>query len=154
MDIQRVNSVIERAILNLQVEETEALFEFSVPTPAAVAKRTGMKLPRKPRAKKAPDAVSVAFWIMYLNHKLTRWDMQMSARERSPNIYRMGHLLNASRLVEKKVFGIQGESDHKSIERFRKAMKSEFEKGFPPIVAVDKAIDKYWTSGKRPKIGK
>lgn len=45
MDIQRVNSVLERAILGLQEGEIDRLWEFSVPSPADVARRTGMPLP-------------------------------------------------------------------------------------------------------------
>lgn len=45
MDIQRVNVVLERAILGLQEGEAEHLWEFTVPSPMDVARRTGMPLP-------------------------------------------------------------------------------------------------------------
>ena len=45
MDIEKVNYVLERAIIGLQVEEIEALYEkFKVPTPQQMHKKTGMAL--------------------------------------------------------------------------------------------------------------
>lgn len=45
MDIQRANYVLEKAILHLQAEEVEALWErFKVPTPKQMHKKYGMAL--------------------------------------------------------------------------------------------------------------
>lgn len=150
MDIQRVNYVIERAIMALQMDEEEGLFEFSVPTPVEMSKRSGMKLPRKSRKTKEEPRTPVGFWSIFLGHKLTQWDM----RQRDTNPYRMGHLLGAANKVDAKVKGVMKSTDDADIEKFRKAMKSEFERDFPPVKQVSKAIDKYLMTRKRPKIGK
>jgi hypothetical protein len=49
MDIERVNHIIETAIIGLQTEEIELLWErFAVPSPMQVAKKTGMALTVSP----------------------------------------------------------------------------------------------------------
>lgn len=178
MDIQRVNSVLVKAIEGLQAGEVEHLWEFSVPSPADVARRTGMPLPaykpptpgamhaktgmpltkkkpgRKPGRKAAPKApVNVNFWLAFLNHKLTRWDMTLSKRERVPNIYRLGHLLGASEKVEKDMRGLGHRDDDSALDALRKSLGRRFEHGFPPIKAVLKAMDTYLKTGRRPKLG-
>jgi len=154
MDIQRVNHVIEQAIMALQAEEVEALFEFSVPTPVEVAKRTGMKLPKKSRKAKEQGKPDLGFWMMYFTGKLTAFDEKLSARERTPNIYRMGHYLKAAQKAEAYVKNLKGSTNDAALEKFRKALKREFESDFPPLKSMDKAIDKYFMTRKRPKYGK
>jgi hypothetical protein len=168
MDIQAANHVLTKAILTIEEQELPWLLEFAVPSPLEVHKKTGMPLPkgmmpkkprkpRKPRAKKEQPKATVAFWSTYLVHKLTRYDMQVSKREAKRghvNIYRMGHLLAAAQKVDKAVKSVENSDDPKDIKRFEAAMNREFERDFPPIKAVRKALDKYRSTGKRPKIGK
>jgi len=157
MDIQRVNHVIEKAIIFLQEEESEALFELEVPSPADVAKRYGLKSPKPRKQKKQPEA-SVEFWNLYLSGKLVAYDRKESAKEMKRggmgNIYRMGHLLKAAQKVEAETKSFAQSSSSEDIEKFRKSMNRNFHSTFPPIKAVNKAIDRYYTTGKRPKYGK
>lgn len=177
MDVERVNYILEKAIIGFQADELEALQEFKVlspgemsartgmklpksiepagssykvPTPAQMKKKVGMRLPRKPRKPKAQAEATVEFWQMYLIGKLTQYD----TKQRDRNIYRLGHLLGAAQKVEDETKGVSKQSSEAAIEQFRKSMNRHFISTFAPVRAVNKAIDRYYMTGKRPKYGK
>ena len=164
MNIEQVNDVLNRAIVFFQSEEIEGLFEagFTVPTPAQMHQKHGMLLPGEPKKKRAPRKKKMAapanidFWLVYLEHKLVRQDMAETKREAKmsgrSNIYRLGHLLGALEKVRSKVKMLGAREDKESIEKFRSAMNKHFIDTSPPIKAVNKAIDKFLTTGKRPLI--
>ena len=87
---------------------------------------------------------------MYLVGKLTQYDM----KQRDRNIYRLGHLLGAAQKVEDETRAISKQSSEEAIETFRKAMNKHLISTFAPVRAVNKAIDRYYKTGKRPKYGK
>jgi hypothetical protein len=167
MNIERVNYVLERAILELQDDEIENLLEkaaFKVMSPAQMSKKHGMILPdeplpkkkRAPRKKKPKAPVTVDFWYKYLGHKLTRYDMAETKREMKrsgrSNIYRLGHLLKALGKVKDDINSIRDQEGAEALEKFRKSMNSRFHSTFAPIRAVNKAVDKFLSTGKRPQI--
>jgi len=104
----------------------------------------------KARELKTQDEATVGFWNLYLMGKLTAWDR----KQRDGNIYRMGHLSDAAFNVQMDTKSIENQSSYAAIEKFRKAMNRRFETNFPPIKAMNKAIDRYHMTGKRPKYGK
>jgi len=157
--------VLTKAILIVEENDLPWLFEFAVPSPMEVHKKTGMPLPksmmpkkpRKPRTPKPSQDATIDFWSIYLTHKLIAYDRKESAKEAKRghvNIYRTGHLLGAAQKVSDAVKGMGDRHDEEALKKFSAAMNRFFEPSFSPIKAVQKAMDKYISTGKRPKIGK
>jgi hypothetical protein len=165
MDIQRVNAVLEKAIVSFQEDEIEAMAEataigqssYDVPGPTKKGTPRKRRASAKPRVVKNPknDAPpTVDFWRMQLVSYITQYDMKVSRRERSPNIYRLGHLLGAAQRAEDKTKGLGGRDDEASLKKYLAAVKREFEPDFPPLKRFEKAVNKYLSTGRRPKYGK
>lgn len=86
---------------------------------------------------------TVAKYLEVLSHELVRYDVATSAREMKrgrANIYRLGLLMGALQRVRDDVGGQLSDSEEAKA-RFRLAMYSHFEQGFPPVKKVVKQLE-------------
>lgn len=112
---------------------------------------------------------TVKNFIAVLISKLTQFDQKISMKERNPNIYRIGHFLEAAHKVEEdlKAVGLHGGETMtieiadalKKILRKRFILRQDrttFEKtdkfDLPPINTLVKQVDAYLTKGKNPSL--
>lgn len=102
-------------------------------------------------------------FVAVMISKLTRYDQRLAAKERYPNIYRIGHYLGAAHKVEADLgdHGFKGDEivTAENASLLKKIFRSRFtthpitgESDFPPIKAVIKQIDDYVTKGKNPSL--
>lgn len=77
MDTQQINYIIEKAIIGLHSGEIEALFEFTIPTPMQMAKKTGM--PTTMTAQEALEGLNRTMAV------LVRGTGKLTSAERTPN---------------------------------------------------------------------
>lgn len=103
-----------------------------------------------------PVEPTVKGFITILVANLTQYDMVASAREAkgrgSVNIYRLGHLLEASQKMEDRLKPILGSSSPDDLRTLKKEILGKaFLPDFPPAKKTAKAIDKYLADGKAPK---
>lgn len=105
-------------------------------------------------ARVVAEAVPVSFWVQYLTHKVTRWDMQQKRRAMKrgswDNPYALGLMFEAVEQVKKGIASFAQSTDPADYEKLKKVLMSELN-DFPPRRATLKAIDKYLQTGKRPK---
>jgi hypothetical protein len=160
MDISKVNSVLERAIVAFQEEEIEAMVEatavgsssYEVPAPTKKGMPRKRRKSTKPKKVKSPKnaqpPVTVEFLGVILSNRLTSWDRKYG------NMYSLGHLFNAMHKADKATKAIRNNSDTASLEKYRAAVKREFTPGFAPIKSFEKALDNYLKTGKRPRLVK
>jgi hypothetical protein len=95
-------------------------------------------------------------FIAMMQSMLTQYDQKVSARERFPNIYRLGHLLEAGHKVEADL-GDAGVRDDDVMNgeiaaAMYEALARRFEPGFPPIKKVVKQISEFLATGKNPSL--
>ena len=95
---------------------------------------------------------TVRAFLAVLSSKITRYDARISAKERMPNIYRLGHLLEAASRVEKRVKRIIDQDTPEALETLIEAMDQDFTPNFPPVNAVKKQIRRYLETGKMPTL--
>jgi len=100
----------------------------------------------------ALNKATVGVFLMVLKSKLTQYDKKLSAKERMPNIYRIGHWLGASQKVQERVKASLNLDTPEALQALNDAMDKEFTPGFPPVNAVKKQIEKFLTNGKMPTL--
>lgn len=108
-------------------------------------------LPRRPMTEALQKATVRAF-LAVLTSKITQYDKRVSAKERMPNIYRLGHLLGASQRVEERVKGVLDQDTPEALKALVSAMGREFTPDFSPVKAVKKQIEAYLSTGKMPTL--
>lgn len=95
-------------------------------------------------------------FMAVLQSALTNYDRKLSARERSPNIYRLGHLLDASQQVEQDLAssGVRGDDtmNGELAALMYESLARRFEPGFPPIKRTVKQIAEFLSKGKNPSL--
>lgn len=95
-------------------------------------------------------------FVAMLQSTLTQYDQKLSARERSPNIYRLGHLLGAAEQVVSDLAkaGLDGSEimSDEIAEVMYKSLGRRFEPDFFPIKKVTKQIHEFLTKGKNPSL--
>jgi hypothetical protein len=82
---------------------------------------------------------TVGKYLAILGSKLTQYDMRESAREARrghPNIYRLGHLLDAKQKAEADVAAVRDRYDPEALDRLRAALAERFTPNFSPVNAV------------------
>ncbi len=88
---------------------------------------------------------TVEKYLAVLSSKLTQYDVRESGRETKrggrPNIYRLGHLLDAAHQVREDVGSHRGATPEE-LERFRQSMMRRFDPAFPPVRKVLRQMDK------------
>lgn len=116
---------------------------------------TLIKAGRRDLAKIVADHVPVEYFIEYLKHKLTRWDMAEKKRAMKrggwDNPYALGLLFGALEKVEKAIAPYAHSTDPADFQKLKQAIEREFT-DFAPRRATLKAIDKYLATEKRPKL--
>jgi hypothetical protein len=58
MNIEQVNSVLTKAIENFQEDELLMLWEFTVPSPHEMHRKTGMRLPKSQLTVPSPEQLA------------------------------------------------------------------------------------------------
>lgn len=111
-------------------------------------------------AKGIPPTVKNFFLV--LTSKLTQYDQTVSRRERRPNIYRLGHLLEAAHQAEEEMLAeVSGDAtvDQQIADKMVHALANHFtinprENKFdlPPLRNVIKQLETFLTSGKNPSM--
>lgn len=92
-----------------------------------------------------PKSCTVGKYLTVLMHELTRYDMAESARESRrgrPNIYRLGHLIEAKQKVEADVEPVAKRDDPEALDRLRSALYERFTEGFRPVDATLRQMDR------------
>lgn len=101
----------------------------------------------------ALTTATVEDFLQVLLSRLTRYDQRVSRRERTPNIYRLGHWLQAAENVREKVRSFLDRDDPEAMAALRQALKTEFHAGdMPPVKQVLKQMDNWEQKGKNPKM--
>lgn len=105
---------------------------------------------------------TVKNFIAVLISKFTQFDQKISAKERNPNIYRIGHFLEAAHKVEEdlKALGLHGGETMtaeiadglKKILRKRFIVRQDTKFDLPPVNSLVKQVDAYLTKGKNPSL--
>jgi len=92
---------------------------------------------------------------------LTQHDQKVSARERSPNIYRLGHYLKAAQTAEDhaKRAEVWERDDKEAIDYYTAILRKHFiweggQFALVPLRQLDKQMIAWVTDGKPPKYGK
>jgi hypothetical protein len=83
-------------------------------------------------------------YLLILGSKLIDQDRKDSAREAkrgSPNIYRMGLLLEAAGRVKDDLAGLGEETSADAMAKLKQSLTRRFESNFPPVKALIKLID-------------
>lgn len=94
-------------------------------------------------------------FIAVLKSKLTQHDEKISRRERSPNIYRLGHFLEAAGKVEEDVLGAAKPGDtmtREVAEVMVRSLSRHFTHDFSPAKAVVKQLNEHLDAGKNPSL--
>jgi nucleoid-associated protein YejK len=126
-------------------------------TTMSAAARTRLKnaLERNPRATKGKVPGTVAAFLAVLTSKVTQYDKAQSARESkrgTPNIYRLGLLLQGVDRVRDDVSGILSDDSPQALEKFRKAVLRHMFADFPPAKSTLKQVDQYLATGQAPSL--
>jgi hypothetical protein len=106
--------------------------------------------PRRPSARRNPDAATPRAFLSVLRSKLTQYDMKLSVRQ--PNMYRLGHYLAAAERVEKDMGKSLDSTSPAALEKLRQSLHKRFEMPFAPASAVERQIDAYLTKGTMPSL--
>ena len=97
----------------------------------------------------ASGTVGAFVWV--LKSLLTQYDKRLEARQ--PNIYRLGHLLEAAGKVEDDVAAYKDRDDPEALEALKKSVSRRFiVRDMPPAAALIKKIDQFLASGKPPRL--
>lgn len=101
----------------------------------------------------ALKSATVEDFLQVLISRLTRYDMQISRRESIPNIYRLGHWLQAAENVRDGVRPYLNRDDGEAMTALRRALNKEFHAGdMPPVKQVLKQMDNWEQKGRTPKL--
>lgn len=112
---------------------------------------------------------TVKNFVAVLISKFTQFDQKISAKERNPNIYRIGLFLEAAHKVEEdlKALGLHGgETMNPEIaDALKKILRKRFivrrdrttfeytdKFDLPPVNTLVKQVDAYLTKGKNPSL--
>lgn len=108
----------------------------------------------KDNFKTAASNAKVSTFFAILSSYLTQQDEKESKRERSPNIYRLGLLLQAMQGAEDKLHKYLDRDDSEAMDAMKAVLSRAFNPGFPPLKKILKQIDEWQTSQKLPKLNK
>jgi len=99
---------------------------------------------------------TVSNFVAVLNSMLTQYDQKLSSRERSVNIYRLGHFLGASEKVASDLASAGAKGDDVMNTQIGEvmfaSMDRHFDLGFPPVKKVVKQLAAFLTNGKNPSL--
>lgn len=105
---------------------------------------------------------TVKNFIAVMMSKLTQFDQKLAAKERFPNIYRLGHYLEAAHKIEADLMsnGLKGDeimnaeiaAVMKASMKRRVIFNSSGVPDLPPMRNVLKQIDEFLTKGKNPSL--
>jgi len=106
-------------------------------------------------AKTALGQATVEAFLMVASSKLTQYDAKLQAKR--PNMYRLGHYLEALDKVRGDVRPFLKRDDPEALDALRKALLTRFtssggKASLPPINAVLRQISDYLDSGKMPSL--
>lgn len=102
--------------------------------------------------KRGATAATVKVFLTILTSYVTQFDQKLQKKQ--PNIYRLGHYLEAVHKVEAAVKSKLDEDSSEAMDALKAALKKNFESDFPPLKKLLKAIDAWVSDQKLPKLGK
>jgi len=107
------------------------------------------------QGKTALGQATVEAFLAVASSKLTQYDAKLQAKQ--PNMYRLGHYLEALNKVRADVRSFLKRDDPEALDALRKALLTRFtssggKASLPPINAVLRQISDYLDSGKMPSL--
>jgi len=104
------------------------------------------------RVKTAASDAKVKTFLIILKSYVTQFDQKLEKKQ--PNMYRLGHYLEAVERAENAVKQHLDDDTPEAMDALKGALKKSFESDFPPLKKILKQIDA-WEKGKKlPKLDK
>lgn len=101
-------------------------------------------------AKTAMGKATVDAFLALLVSKIVQYEKRIEKKQ--PNIYRLGHFLEANEKVAKDCESVKNEDTPEALEVLKKSLAKRFARDFPPAVNVVKQIDAWLTQQKMPNL--